>query len=352
MTRKDVLRALSAIVDPERKHDIARLGMVRDIKVDDGRVSFSVHVGRPGSPLARTVADECRAAIRAASSAPPQIDVHVVTGTGKAPLRMGASFMVAVASGKGGVGKSTVAANLAVALAQEGYRTGLVDTDIYGPSVPTMFGVEGLRPRVNAEKKIIPLEIHGVRLLSMGLLVDASEAVIWRGPMVSSAVRQFLGQTEWGDLDFLILDLPPGTGDIQLTIVQTVKLAGAVIVSTPQPVALADARKGVTMFEKVNVPILGMIENMAYFAPPDLPDRRYYLFGKHGARKLAGDMNVPFLAEIPLEQHVRESGDNGVPVVVAAPESACGSAFRMAARGLAAQLAKRSESAVPIINYR
>ena len=352
MTRKDVLRALSAVIDPERQHDIARLGMVRDIKVEDGRVSFSVHISRPGSAFAQTVADECRVAVREASAGPLEINIQVVTGAGAAPLRMGASFMIAVASGKGGVGKSTVAANLAVALAQEGYRTGLVDTDIYGPSVPTMLGVEGSRPRVNEDKKIVPLQSHGVRLLSMGLLVDASEAVIWRGPMVSSAVRQFLGQVAWGELDFLILDLPPGTGDIQLTIVQTVKLAGAVIVSTPQPVALADARKGVTMFEKVNVPILGMIENMAYFAPPDMPDRRYYLFGKHGARKLAKEMHIPFLAEIPLEQHVRESGDNGMPAVVAAPESAAGRAFHGAARGLAAQMAKGSETPAPEIDYR
>ena len=353
MTRKEVLRALSTVIDPQRNHDIARLGMVRDIEVGEDSVSFSVHVGRPDNPLSRTVADECKAAIKKAARAPLKVDVQVVTSAGPAQLRMGASYMIAVASGKGGVGKSTVAANLAVALAQEGFRTGLVDTDIYGPSVPTMFGVEGSRPRVNAEKKIIPLEGHGVKLLSMGLLVDASEAVIWRGPMVSSAVRQFLGQAAWGELDFLILDLPPGTGDIQLTIVQTVKLAGAVIVSTPQPVALVDARKGVAMFNKVNVPILGMLENMAYFEPPDMPDKRYYLFGKHGARELAQELEVPFLAEIPLEQQVRESGDSGVPVVVRAPTSAAGSAFRGAARGLAAQLAARAApAAAPLIDYR
>ncbi len=353
MTRKDILRALSTVMDPERGHDIARLGMVHDLEVGKGRVSFSVHVAKPGTPFARSVSEQCRRAITSAFGEAVEVEAKVVTGTGSAPLRIGVRHLIAVASGKGGVGKSTVAANLAVALAADGFRTGLVDTDIYGPSVPTMFGVEGQKPRVNAERKIVPLEQYGVRLLSMGLLVDASEAVIWRGPMVSSAVRQFLGDAEWGDLDFLVLDLPPGTGDIQLTIVQTVTLAGAVIVSTPQRVALADARKGVAMFEKVNVPVLGIIENMAYFEPPDLPDRRYYLFGQGGARQLAHEAGLPFLGEIPLEQRVRETGDEGMPVVVAAPESTAARAFRLAAVRLVAQVARSPESEpAPKIVYR
>ena len=353
MTRKDVLRALSSVVDPDRGHDIARLGMVRDLKVGNGRISFTVHVAKPGTPFARSVSGLCQEALEASFGNEVEANVTVVAGSTDSRIRMGAGHMIAVASGKGGVGKSTVAANLAVALAQAGFRTGLVDTDIYGPSVPTMFGVEGQKPRVNAQRKIVPLEQHGVRVLSMGLLVDSSQAVIWRGPMVSSAVRQFLGEAEWGDLDFLVLDLPPGTGDIQLTIVQTVTLAGAVIVSTPQRVALADARKGVAMFEKVNVPVLGMVENMAFFEPPDLPDRRYYLFGQGGARKLAEETGVPFLAEIPLEQRVRETGDSGVPVVVADPKSAAARAFRTAAARLVATLASRPEpQPAPQIEYR
>ncbi len=353
MTRKGVLRALSTVVDPERGHDIARLGMVRDLQVGDDQVSFTVHVARPGTPFARKVSKLCQEAIAASFGKEVRANVTVVAGSSDARIKMGARQMIAVASGKGGVGKSTVAANLAVALAGAGFRTGLVDTDIYGPSVPTMFGVEGQKPRVNAERKIVPLEQHGVRVLSMGLLVDSSQAVIWRGPMVSSAVRQFLGEAEWGDLDFLVLDLPPGTGDIQLTIVQTVALAGAVIVSTPQRVALADARKGVSMFEKVNVPVLGMVENMAYFEPPDLPERRYYLFGQGGARQLADELGVPFLGEIPLEQRVRETGDSGLPVVVADPESASARAFRSAASRLVTALAGRPEpQPSPQIEYR
>jgi ATP-binding protein involved in chromosome partitioning len=216
---------------------------------------------------------------------------------------------------------------LSVALARKGLDVGLIDTDIYGPSIPTMFGVGDEKPHVNQERKIVPLERHGVKLLSMGMLVDPDKAVIWRGPMVSSAVRQFLGECEWGDLDYLVLDLPPGTGDIQLTIVQTIAVTGAVIVSTPQKVALADARKGVAMFENVNVPVLGIVENMAYFTPEELPDKRYFLFGHGGARRLSEEVGVPFLGEIPLEQALRESGDAGKPIVVADPDAVSARAF-------------------------
>ena len=346
MTRKSVLRALSAVIDPERGHDIARLGLVSDIEVKDGTVSFAVRVGDPGTPFARQVAGLCRNAVQSAHGENIAVDVKVVGASTKntSSIQLGASHMIAVASGKGGVGKSTVAVNLAVELARQGFRTGLVDTDIYGPSVPTMFGVENEKPRVNAERKIIPLFRHGVRLLSMGLLVDASQAVIWRGPMVSSAVRQFLGDAEWGELDFLVLDLPPGTGDIQLTIVQTVSLTGAVIVSTPQRVALADARKGVAMFNKVNVPVLGIVENMAYFTPPDLPEKKYYIFGQGGARQLAMEVGVPFLGEIPLEQCLRESGDEGAPIVISAPESASARGFRNAVTRIVAAVALKSEA--------
>ena len=260
----------------------------------------------------------------------------------------GVKRIIAVASGKGGVGKSTVAANLAVALHQMGHRVGLVDTDIYGPSVPTMFGVgPDEKPRLSEDRKIIPLVKHGVKVLSMGMLVDPNRAVIWRGPMVSSAVRQFLGDAAWGELDYLVLDLPPGTGDIQLTIVQTVPLTGAVIVSTPQEVALADARKGVAMFANVHVPVLGVVENMAYFAPPDLPDRRYYLFGQGGARKLAETLGVPFLGEIPLVQAVREGGDVGEPEVAVRPDGPAGQAFRHVAEETVRQTDLREQNAPP-----
>ena len=260
----------------------------------------------------------------------------------------GVTNFIAVASGKGGVGKSTVAANLAVALAQTGARVGLLDADVYGPSVPLMFGVpEDEKPRLNDDRQIVPLLRYGVKLLSMGFLVDEANAVIWRGPMVSSAVRQFLGQAAWGELDHLVIDLPPGTGDIQLTLVQTVPLTGAVVVSTPQPVALADARKAVKMFENVHVPVLGVVENMAYFTPPDLPDRKYFLFGEAGAQKLAAELGVPVLGEVPIEQGVREAGDRGTPVVLAEPESVTAKAFVAMAGRVVAEVERRNADAPP-----
>ena len=352
VTRKQVMQALTAVVDPEQGRDIARLGMVQHLDVDGDTISFSVLVKDPRTPFAQQVESACRQAIQTALGDHLTVNVTVESemvapGHGAQQAGGGVRHMIAVASGKGGVGKSTVAVNLAVALARQGHAVGLVDADIYGPSVPTMFGMEDEKPRVNEQRKILPLEKHGVKLLSMGFMVDASQAVIWRGPMVSSAVRQFLGDTAWGDLDYLILDLPPGTGDIQLTIVQTVALTGAVIVSTPQKVALADARKGVSMFNNVNVPVLGIVENMAYFTPPDLPDRKYYLFGEGGAHRLADEIGVPFLGEIPLEQTLRETGDAGTPVMVAHPESASARAFDAAAANVVAQVARHTATQPP-----
>ena len=253
------------------------------------------------------------------------------------------THIVAVASGKGGVGKSTVSSNLAVALAARGLRVGLLDADIYGPSVPLMFGVPpDEKPRVNEAREVVPLVRYGVSLLSMGFLTDDRRAVIWRGPMVSSAIRQFLGQAAWGELDVLLLDLPPGTGDIQLTIVQTVPLAGAILVTTPQPVAVADARKAVAMFGQVDVPVLGVVENMAWFSPPDMPERRYALFGEGGGRRLAEEAGVPLLAEIPLEQAAREAGDAGLPVVLREPDGAAARAFDALATATMAELDRRA----------
>ncbi|MDE2958116.1 MAG: Mrp/NBP35 family ATP-binding protein [Bacteroidota bacterium] len=355
MTRKAVLQALSSVIHPDRGHDIARLGLVRDLAVTSEEVTFTLHAGAPGSRLALEGAALCTKAVKAAFDDNIRVSVKVVAkGSAGQSVPLGVQHMIAVASGKGGVGKSTVAVNLAAALARQGYQVGLVDTDIYGPSVPVMMGTGTDRPRVNRARKIIPLQKHGVHLLSMGFLVDDSQAVIWRGPMVSSAVKQFLNDAEWGELDFLILDLPPGTGDIQLTIVQTVKLAGAVVVSTPQRVALADARKGVAMFEKVNVPVLGIIENMAWFTPPDMQDRKYYLFGQGGAKALAAEVGVPLLAEIPLEQQVREAGDDGTPVVLGRPYSASAMAFRQATDRMVAALSGFSSDlpVAPVIEYR
>ena len=361
-TREAVLQALRKIEDPDRGKDIVRLDMVKNLTVEEGCASFTLVLKEPGTPFAKQVEEACTRVLHEEVSRELEVDIEMdsemislgddigISGGGEEkeeqPLR-GVHNTVAVASGKGGVGKSTVAANLAVALAEDGYDVGLVDTDIYGPSIPRMFGMEGRKPRVNSERQIVPLEAHGVKILSMGFMVDPEKAVIWRGPMVSNAVKQFLGDVAWGELEYLILDLPPGTGDIQLTIVQTIPLTGAVIVSTPQPVALSDARKGVAMFDKVDVPTVGMVENMAYFTPPDLPDRKYDLFGRGGARTLAGEMDVPFLGEVPIEQKVRETGDDGIPVVKAAPESASAQAFGEIAERTVEQVALRNAEGDP-----
>lgn len=361
VTSEQILQALSNVVEPEQGKDIVRLNMVKGLTVEDGTVSFTVMLKKPGTAFAKSIVTACKKAIHERVS--PDLDVTVetdsemiglgddiqVSGGGQQPSAQpeGVLNFIAVASGKGGVGKSTVAANLAVALAQQGYDVGLVDADIYGPSVPTMFGIKNEKPRVNDRRKIVPLERHGVKLLSMGFMVDPTKAVIWRGPMVSNAIRQFLGDADWGDLDYLILDLPPGTGDIQLTIVQTIALTAAIVVSTPQDVALADARKGVAMFENVNVPVLGIVENMAYFTPPDLPDRKYYLFGRGGAQKLAGELGVPFLGEIPIEQAVRETSDTGTPIVIAEPESVSAQAFHGIAEETVRQVSIRNAEAPP-----
>ena len=326
----DVLRALSTVVSPDNGKDILRLNLVKDLKVQEDRTAFTVLLKEAPASFAETVAARCREAIRRETHADMQVDVAVEHemisldmhdgGSAKSVQPAGVVNFVAVASGKGGVGKSTVAVNLAGALRQKGYDVGLVDADIYGPSIPIMFGVGDEKPRVDANRKIVPLERHGVKLLSMGMMVDPEKAVIWRGPMVTNAIRQFLGECAWGTLDYLILDLPPGTGDIQLTIVQSLALTGAVVVSTPQPVALADARKGVAMFRNVRAPVLGLVENMAWFSPPDIPDKKYYIFGRGGAAALSKELGVPLLAELPIRERLRESGDAGTPIVFAEPE--------------------------------
>ena len=336
LTPKTVIQALRTITDPSTGKNLVNNDMIRDLHVAGDSVHFTVLVTDPGDGFAKGLPDQTKAAIEAEAGGgvnvkmqidTPMIGLETVGGSQPQKHHFDGARVIAVASGKGGVGKSTVTVNLAVALARAGYRVGLLDTDIYGPSIPTMFGVTEEKPRVDSNRKIVPIEKEGVRLLSMGFLADPEQAVIWRGPMVSNAIRQFLGDAAWGDLDFLLLDLPPGTGDIQLTIVQTVALTGAVIVSTPQEVALADARRGVAMFENVKVPVLGIVENMAYFTPPELPEKKYHLFGEGGARRLAEKLSVPFLGEIPIEQALRESGDAGKPIVAKDTSSGSARAF-------------------------
>ena len=343
VAREGVLDALRKITHPEENKDIIRLDMVKDLTIEDDQVSFTVIVKQPDGPFANQVEDACRRVLHEEVSR--SLGVEVEVDSEMIPLgddltvgdpggekqqtsgEDGVQNTIAVASGKGGVGKSTVAVNLAMALSEQGYEVALVDTDIYGPSIPKMMGMEGEKPRVNDERKMVPLEKHGIKTLSMGFMVDPDQAVVWRGPMVTKAVRQFLGDVDWGEIEYMILDLPPGTGDVQLTIVQTIPLTGAVIVSTPQDLALADARKGKAMFDNVNVPVVGVVENMAYFSPPDQPDRKYYLFGREGAQELAKELDVPFLGEVPIEEKVRKSSDRGTPLVQSAPDSASAQAF-------------------------
>lgn len=338
--KEEIKSALAHVIHPGYEKDLITLDLIQDLVVQDKYVAFTLELPKKDDSMASYLKKECTQAVHKFVTPEAILDITVginisrqreLNGDGNSsqtqqpkpeqePVLAGVKNVIAVASGKGGVGKSTVAANLAVALAQTGSRVGLLDTDIYGPSIPTMFGVTE-RPNITTKKKLVPIEKHGVHLVSMGFLVDTDQAMIWRGPMVTSAVKQFMQEVEWGELDYLILDLPPGTGDIQLTIVQTVPLTGAVIVSTPQTVALDDARKGVAMFSKVQVPVLGIIENMAYFVPDDAPEKKYYIFGKHGARKLAQKLEVPFLGEVPLREQIRETSDSGTPVVAADPGS-------------------------------
>ncbi|MEM1053914.1 MAG: Mrp/NBP35 family ATP-binding protein [Bacteroidota bacterium] len=354
LTRDAVLASLSTVEEPDLKKDLVTLGMIRDLTVEDHRVTFTVVLTTPACPLKELIRARCETAIHRDLGDEVEVVVEMdadTTSPDRTIAQGGASQVknfVAVASGKGGVGKSTVAANLAVALAEAGARVGLLDIDVYGPSVPLMFGIgDDEKPRVNEERKVIPLIRYGVKLLSMGFLVDPQNAVVWRGPMASRAVQQFVNDADWGELDYLILDLPPGTGDVQLTLVQTVPVTGAVIVSTPQPVALADARKGIAMFGKTGVPVLGVVENMAYFSPPDMPDRKYFLFGEAGAQRLAAELGVPVLAEVPIEQAAREAGDLGAPVVVREPETVTAGVFRDLAGRVAREVAIRNAEAPP-----
>ncbi len=324
-TNEEILKALSTVEDPDLKQDLVSLGMISNITIDENKISFIVTLTTPACPLKELIKKNCIDAIHALVSHQAEVnivmDAKVTTLRDRDNILAGVKNIIAVASGKGGVGKSTVAVNLALGLAKKGSKVGIIDADIYGPSIPIMLNIKGERPRVreeNGKHLMQPIETYGIKALSIGLLIDEEQAVVWRGPMVSSALRQFMTDAEWGELDYLVIDLPPGTGDIQLTLVQLVPLTGVVIVTTPQDVALADARKAIGMFSilPINVPVLGVVENMAYFTPAELPENKYYIFGKGGGHKLAHQYNVPFLGEVPLVQSIREGGDSGVPAVL------------------------------------
>jgi ATP-binding protein involved in chromosome partitioning len=338
---ESVLDALRGIEDPDLHQDIVSLGFVRDLRVEEGRVAFTIQLTTPACPVKGEMERQARARV-AALPGVTEVEVHMTSSVPQAPASMGADLLpgvrhaVAVASGKGGVGKSTVAVNLAAALAGSGARVGLMDADIYGPSIPIMMGLRTARPTVR-DGKLIPLERYGLRMMSLGFIAGEDTPVIWRGPLVGKLVQQFLADVEWGELDYLVVDLPPGTGDAQLTLTQSAPLAGAVIVTTPQDVALEDVRRGVRMFEKVNVPILGIVENMAYFVCPDCGSR-HEIFNHGGGAEAARQFEVPFLGEIPIDPAIRQGGDEGVPLVVGHPDSPQTEAFQRVAGELARQL--------------
>lgn len=322
-----------------------------DLRIDGMKVSFSLIFPKATDPFKKSILKAAETAIHTYVSPDVEVTINAKAQTELPPepdkLLPGVKNIIAVSSGKGGVGKSTVTANLAIGLAKMGYRVGLLDTDIFGPSMPKMFQVEDARPyaeNIGGRDLIVPIEKYGVKLLSIGFFVDPSQATLWRGGMASNALKQLIGEALWGELDYFILDTPPGTSDIHLTLLQTLGITGAVIVSTPQEVALADARKGVNMYmnDKVNVPILGLVENMAWFTPSEHPDEKYYIFGKDGAKRLAEELNVPLLAQIPLVQSICESGDKGIPSVLD-PSTPDGMAYMSLAAKLVTQVDKRNQ---------
>jgi ATP-binding protein involved in chromosome partitioning len=342
VTEAGVLQVLSQVMDPDLGRDIVALGFIKNLKIEGARVSFHVELTTPACPVKEQLKKECEDRVKGLEGV-ETVEVTMtaqVRASYQAPSKLslpGVKNVIAVASGKGGVGKSTVTANLAVALAQSGARVGLLDADIYGPSIPMMFGITE-KPLMEGDT-VIPVLKHGVHVISMGFFIPEDQPVVWRGPMVHGALTQFLTQVKWGDLDYLFIDMPPGTGDAQLTISQNAPLAGAIIVSTPQQVSLIDARKGLKMFQSVQVPVLGVVENMSGF-----------VFGKGGGEKLALDNQVPYLGSIPIDPRVVESGDNGTPVVASAPQTESAIGFRKLAGSVAAELSKayaRYQTAAP-----
>lgn len=356
ITKEAVIEALSQVQEPDLGKDLVTLNMVTDIAIEGKNVSFTVILTTPACPLKDMIEKACVNAIRLLVDKEAVVKVNMtanVTNNRKDNKSVlgGVRNIIMVASGKGGVGKSTVAVNLAIGLAQEGASVGLLDADIYGPSVPMMLGIRNERPKmteINGKGMIVPMERYGIKAMSIGLLIDEKQAVIWRGPQASSALKQFISDVYWQDLDYLVIDLPPGTGDIHLTLVQTIPVTGVVVVSTPQAIAAADAKKAIMMFKQpqINVPILGIVENMAYFTPQELPDNKYYIFGTGGARKMAEQFELPFLGEIPIVQSIREGGDKGIPAVVD-DEPVAKAAFIALAQKVAQNIAIRNANMEP-----
>ena len=356
---ENVLQSLKQVVHPEKGLNIVELKMVEDLIIRDDKISFSLVTVKQNDPLLASIKKAATIALK--NSFGPEIESILsintnspakvspkVSRTGPLP---GVENIIAIASGKGGVGKSTVAVNLAVALAKKGASVGLLDADVYGPSLPKMFGLEGVRPEIRQEgnrELMVPIEKYGVKVLSLGFFVNPEDALVWRGPMATNALKQLITLGDWGELDYLLIDLPPGTGDIHLTMVQEVAVTGAVIVSTPQQVALADVIKGIAMFtgEKINVPVLGLVENMSWFTPAELPQNKYYIFGKEGCKDLAKSLGIELLAQIPLVQSICENGDSGKPSVLDDNDPA-GNAFNALASNLIDKIEQRNREKDP-----
>jgi len=355
---KLILDALRNVRYPGTGKDIVEMGMVSDdIHINGMKVNFSILFEKPNDPFIKSVVKAAETAILTYADPNIEIKGNIEVKTQQvqpaAPVKLlpQVKNIIAISSGKGGVGKSTVAVNLAVALANKGYKIGLLDADIFGPSLPKMFDEEDARPYlepIDGKDYIIPVEKYGVKMLSIGFFVNKNDAVVWRGAMAGNALKQLIGDANWGDLDYFLIDFPPGTSDIHLTLVQTLAITGAVVVSTPQEVALADARKGINMFmnDKVNVPILGLVENMAWFTPAELPDNKYYIFGKDGAKKLAEEMDVALLGQIPIVQSICEGGDKGVPVALN-ENTITGMAFSHLADNFVLAVDKRNDGQAP-----
>ncbi|MBC8110998.1 MAG: Mrp/NBP35 family ATP-binding protein [Verrucomicrobia bacterium] len=350
ISEEAILKALATVEEPDLKRDLVSLGMIKDLTVKDLEVSFTIILTTPACPLKNVIQQRCEDAIHQLVDENLSVVVtftsNVTTVRTDDKLLPQVKNIIAVASGKGGVGKSTVTANLAVALHRSGAKVGIIDADIFGPSIPTMFGAEGLQPlmeRKNGKDYIVPIQQFGIQLMSIGFLTPPDQAVVWRGPMASSALRQFITDVSWGELDYLLVDLPPGTSDIHITLVDALPITGAVIVTTPQKVSLIDAIKAIAMFNQVRtkVPILGVVENMAYFTPAELPDNKYYIFGKDGGKKLAEQLNIPVLGQIPIVQSIREAGDEGRPAVVSSDVHTM-EAFKDMAENVARQVAIRN----------
>jgi ATP-binding protein involved in chromosome partitioning len=356
-TIEKVWEALQKVRYPDGDKDIVSLNMVESIQIEGKKISFSVYLPTFNSPFKKSIEKACIRSIHDLLGEEAEVDVKITSkitvgrlDKTQQEILPGVKNIIAVASGKGGVGKSTIATNLAIALAKLGSKTGLIDADVYGPSIPKMFGAEEMRPGmevVNGKDLIVPVEKYGVKMLSIGFFVKPDDALIWRGAMATNALKQLISDSLWGELDYLVIDLPPGTGDIHLTMVQTIPVTGAIIVSTPQPVALADARKGISMFrqEKINVPLLGLIENMSWFTPDELPDKKYYIFGKDGCKNLADELKLHFLGQIPIVEAIRENGDDGTPSAL--QDNALGEMFMQLGENVAQRVEERNSILAP-----